>query len=136
MDLKEFADKYMEAMVEAFQNNNFSALAEIEDVDVIYHTPSLVGHEAHKQSIIESHQYISDIKQEWEYLAGDGNLFALAYKARYISRGKVPGWPSEGEEAGRDAIFLYRLENGKIVEVWQNGIWINVDMETALKASE
>ena len=136
MDLKEFAAKYIEAVDEAFQNNNFDLLEKVEDKDVVYHTPSLVGHEAHKQSIIESRQYISDIKQEWEYLVGDGNVFALGYKARYISTGKVPGWPPAGEEAGRDAIFLYRLDNGKIVEVWQNGSWIGIDIQAALRASK
>jgi predicted ester cyclase len=134
LDIKEFADKYIKAVSEAFQNYKFDLLAEVEASDVVYHTPELVGHEAHKQSIMITPQYCSDIKQEWEYLAGDGNLFALAYKARYISTGKLPGWPPAGKEAGRDAIFLYRLENGKIAEVWQNGSWTGIDVEAMVNA--
>ena len=137
MELKEFAEKYTKAVVEAFQKNNFDPLKEVEDANVVYHTPGfpdLVGHEAHKQSILSFPEYYSDIKQEWEYVTGEGNLFALAYKARYISTGKLPGWPPAGGEAGRDALFLYRLKDDKIVEVWQNGSWVGIDEVVMLRA--
>ena len=137
MDIKEFAEKYIKAEEDAFQKGDFTALEELEDPNVVYHMSSfgdLVGHEGHKQNIMSSHQLASDIKQEWKYLTGEGNLFALSYKARYISKGNIPGMPPEGKEAYRDALFLLRLEHGKVVEVWNNGSWKGVDVEVVLKA--
>jgi hypothetical protein len=94
----------------------------------------MVGHEAHKQQIMSSHQVATDIKQEWKYLTGEGNLFALSYKARYISKGDIPGTPPAGQEWSRDALFLLRVKHGRVVEVWNNGSWKGIDWETVLKA--
>jgi predicted ester cyclase len=135
MDIKKFAEKFIEAENDAFQKGDFNALAKLEDPNVVYHTSSfgdLVGHEAHKQNIMSRPQFASDIKQEWKYLTGEGNLFALSYRARYISIGNLPGLPPAGKEYYRDALFLFRLKNGKIVEVWNNGSWKGIDIETTL----
>ena len=139
MDIKEFAEKFIEAEKEAFQNFNFEPLKAIEDPNVVYHLyppPELVGHEAHKQQIMGVKKYLVDIKQEFEYLTGSGDLFAFAYKARYISAGKLPGWPPLGGEATNDSLFLVRRRNGKVVEVWSNGHVTGIDMEARLKTSE
>jgi hypothetical protein len=135
MDTKEFAEKFIQAENDAFQKGDFVALSKLEDPNVVYHMSTfgdMVGHEAHKQQIISSHQWFSEIKQEWQYLVGDGNLFALSYKARYISKGNI-GLPPAGKEAGRDSLFLFRLDHGRIVEVWNNGSWKDIDWETLLK---
>jgi predicted ester cyclase len=136
MDIKAFAEKFIKAEDEAFQKGG-TALAKLEDPNVVYHMSSfgdLVGHEAHKQNIINSHQLASDIKQEWKYLTGECNLFALSYQARYTSKGNIPGWPPAGKEASRDALFLFRLLHGRIVEVWNNGSWKGIDIEATLNA--
>jgi predicted ester cyclase len=137
MDIKEFAEKYIKAEKDAFQKDDFTALAKLEDPDVVYHTSTfgdLVGYEGHKQNIMSWPQFASDIKQEWKYLTGEGNLFALSYKARYISKGNIPGTPPAGKEYSRDALFLLRLKHGKIVEVWNNGSWKGIDIEAVLNA--
>jgi predicted ester cyclase len=137
MDIKKFAQKYIKAENDAFQRGDFIALAKLEDPNVVYHMSTfgdMVGHEAHRKNIMLGRQYASDIKQEWNYLTGEGNLFALSYKSRYVSRGNLPGWPPAGKEASRDALFLFRLKRGKIVEVWNNGSWKGIDTEVALNA--
>jgi len=124
MSIKEFAQKFIDAENEAFQNGNFDSLEKLEDPNVVYHMGArgdLVGHEAHKQDLLAALQAFSDIRQEWKYLTGEGNLFALSLKARYISTGNVPGLPAAGKEITEDAIFLLRLKNERIVEVWANG---------------
>ena len=96
MSIKDFADKFIKAENEAFQRGKFGALKALEDPNVVYHMSTfgdLVGHEAHKQNIMSWPQWFSDIKQEWHYLVGEGNLFALSYKARYISKGNIPNNP-------------------------------------------
>ena len=124
MDIKEFAEKFIKAETDAFKHGNFDLLAEIEDPNVFYHAPppfqNIVGHEAHKKDILTARQAWSDIKQEWNYSTGEGNLFALAYKARYISSGNVTGFPAAGKEITEDAMFILRLKNDRIVEGWAN----------------
>jgi hypothetical protein len=136
MNIKDFAEKFIKAEDEAFQKGNFEPLKALEDPNVVYHIyplPDFVGYETHKQSIMSWPQACSDLKQEWKYLTGERNLFALAYKARYISTGNLPNWPPAGKEATNDSIFLYRLKHGKVVEVWSNGHIKGIDMEAAAK---
>jgi hypothetical protein len=104
MDIKEKAEKFIKAENNAFQRGDFTALSDMEDPNVVYHMSAfgdMLSHEAHKQQIMSSHQLFSDIKQEWQYLVGEGNLFALSYKACYISKGNLPGLPPAGKEASR-----------------------------------
>ena len=125
MSIKEFADKFIQAENEAWQKGNFNALEALEDPNVVYNMPpplNFVGWEAHKQQILSSRQAVSDLRQEWKYLTGEGNLFALSYKSRGKFTGEIPGMqPPTGKEITTDYLFLFRLENGKIVEAWVNG---------------
>jgi hypothetical protein len=63
MDTRDFAEKYIKAEYDAFLKGAFTALAKVEDVNVIYHitpVPDTVGHEAHKQFIIDMRELIAD----------------------------------------------------------------------------
>lgn len=132
MSIKDFAEKFIKAENDAFQKGDFTALAKLEDPYVVYHMYQLpaevVGHEAHKQDIIRSQQGVSFTKLEFQYLTGEGNLFALSYKAHYISTGKVPGFPPAGKEITSDSLFLFRLKNGRIIEAWINGTTTGLDL--------
>jgi len=125
MSLKDFAEKFIKAEYEAFHKGNFNALEKLEDPNVVYHVsplPDMVGHEAHKQDILGSKQAVSNLKQEWKYLTGEGNLFALSYKSggRFIK--EKPGFPTPiGKNLATDYLFVLRVKNGRIIEVWANG---------------
>ena len=137
MNIKDFAGKLIKAEEEAFQKGNFEPLKAIEDPNVVYHMGSfgdLVGHEGHKQNIMDGRQAFSDIKQEWKYLTGEGNLFALSLKEVIFFKGNIPGMPSAGQEAVNNALFLIRLKHGKIVEAWSIGSWKGVDIEAVANA--
>ncbi len=125
MDIKEFADTFIRAEEDAFQKGDFSALSKLEDPNVIYHMGALgdmVGHEAHRKDILGSRQACSDIKQEWKYLTGEGNIFALSYKARARVTGEKPGYPIPiGKTLASDYLFVIQVNNGKIVEAWAGG---------------
>jgi len=127
MDIKEFAEEFIKAEDEAFQNGNFEPLSKLEDPNMVHHymelDQELVGHEAHKQFIIAVRQAVADLHQEWKYLTGEGNLFALSYKSRTKWKGDLPGFPPlAGKETTTYTLFLFRLKNGKIVEAWENGV--------------
>jgi predicted ester cyclase len=80
-----------------------------------------VGFAAHKKQILDSKASYSDIQQEWKYLTGEGNLFALLYKGRYVSNGKMPGMPPAGGKVTSDLLFLFRVNKGRITEAWVHG---------------
>jgi hypothetical protein len=125
MDIKEFAGKFVKAEEDAFQRGDFTALSQLEDPNVVYHMGPLgeiVGHEAHKRDIMGSRQASSDIKQEWKYLTGEGNLFAMTYKSSARFTAEKPGFPTPiGKKLATDFLFVIRVNNGKVSEVWAGG---------------
>jgi len=124
MNIKDFAEKYIKAEDEAWQNGNFTALEKLEDPNVIYHCPPLpdgVGFESHKKGVLESRQMISNLQQHWEYITGEGNLFALSYKSSGMYLREVPGMPPPGKKYTTDYLCLFRVKNGRMIETWMNG---------------
>ena len=124
MSIKDFAEKLIKAYNEALLKGNTKPLKALEDPNVVYHMGirgDIAGPDAHEQDILGARIALSDIKMELKYLTGEGNLLALSYKARYISSGKLSGFPPAGKEIAADSLFLFQLKNGKIKEVWSNG---------------
>jgi hypothetical protein len=63
-----------------------------------------------------------EVKLEWEFLVGEGNLLALSQRGTYKLLKEFPGSTIPvGKTISSDAIFLLRLNNGKVVEVWEKG---------------
>lgn len=126
MSIKEFAEKFIKAEDEAWYQGNLDTLQALEHPNAVYNlTPPLqfVGWEAHKQQILGFRQAVSNFKHEWKYLAGDGNLFALSYKMSCLFTGEIPGFPPPtGKEITADGLFVFRVENDKIVEAWSRSI--------------
>ena len=82
MDIRDFAEQYMKAQNEAWKNGNYSLLEKLEDPAVVFHGREGGGFEGHKQFFTQARQSHSFQTLEWEYLVGEGNLFALAFKRR------------------------------------------------------
>jgi len=122
MPVKEFAEKFIKAENKAWKTGNCDALEALENPNVVYHqSPAdVMGWEAHKQYILMARQATSDLKQEWEYLTGAGNLFALSYKMNCIVTRELMGIPP-GKKVTNDSIFVVRLARGKIAETWIKG---------------
>ena len=83
MDIKEFGQQFIDAEKQAFKQGDFSVLEAIEAPDVVYHWGGgrdMVGHEAHKQDIMNYRKLTKDHSQEWDYITGDGNLCVLSIK--------------------------------------------------------
>ena len=125
MDIREFAEKFIEAEEAAFQRGEFKALEELEDPNVVYHmgpVGDLVGREAHKQDILGTRQATTDLQQEFKYLTGDGNVFAITYTSSCRFTSEKPGFPMPiGKRISGDYLFVVQLKNGKITEGWLNG---------------
>jgi hypothetical protein len=131
MDIRDFAEKYIKAEYDAFLKGDFTALAKVEDLSVIYHitpVPDTVGHEAHKQFIIDMRELIADLKLEFKYLTGEGNHFAMAFKSNYKVMRDKPGYLLPvGKKITEDFLFVYRMVKGKVREAWANGTFTVTD---------
>lgn len=125
MSIKDFAQEFIKAEGASWGKGDFTSLEKLEDPGVVFHMPSMpdvVGFEAHKQYITGSKQMTSGLKQDWQYITGDSNLFVLSYKASGRFTGQVPGMPpTTGKNYTSDYLFVLQLKNGKIAEVWTNG---------------
>jgi hypothetical protein len=128
MSIKDFAEKFIKAEEEAFQKGNFELLKELEDTNVVYHMYQLgrdiVGHEAHKQDIISSQQGITFTRLEFQYLTGEGNLFALSLKTNARITGenlRAPIPMPIGKNVSGDYLVICRVKKGKVIEGWANG---------------
>jgi predicted ester cyclase len=135
VNIKEFAEKFIKAEDAAWQKGDFNALEKLEDPKVIYHIPPMpdtVGFEAHKQYILGNGQVVANLHQDWAYITGDGNVFALFYKMRGISKGMIPG-TQNGKEITNESIFVFQLKGGKIIEVWTKGSFTGIDFEAIFK---
>jgi len=120
MLIKEFAEKYIKASNEAWQKGNFAPLEALRDPNIVYHLVFqgyVVGSEAIKQVVLSIRLAVPDFLPVWKYLTGDGNVFALSYVAHFTSPGpRIP----KGKKVKEDCMFVLRLENGKVIEVWEN----------------
>jgi ketosteroid isomerase-like protein len=86
----------------------------------VYHMPGLElkGRKAHTDYIVNGRPTVMNLKQNWKYLSGEGNDFALAYDSSAIveATDKTPSM-----SVSNDFLFVLRASNGKIAEVWMNG---------------
>ena len=128
MNIRKFAEKVIKAEEEAFQKGNFDLLKALEDPNVVYHMYQrstyidIVGHEAHKQDIISSQQGRTFTKLEFQYLTGEGKLFALSLKTNARVTGEKQREPvSVGKNISGDYLVICRVKKGKVIEGWANG---------------
>jgi ketosteroid isomerase-like protein len=117
---RSFADKFIEAENKAWNTGNVDDLKALERDDVVYHMPGLEvrGWKAHEDYILQNRPKISDLKQHWQYLDGEGNHFAMAYDSSAMMRGdeKTPA-----ASAASNYLFFFQLKDKKVAEVWVNG---------------
>lgn len=125
MEIREFAEKYIEAEKRAFREGNFDALEAIVASNVVYHwsgSRDMVGHEAHKRDIMNYRKLTSKHTQEWDYVTGDGDVCVLSIKETMAF---IDEYPAISAPAGAtiefDAFFVLRRENEKTVEAWIKG---------------
>jgi ketosteroid isomerase-like protein len=117
---KRFAEKYIAAEDKAWGTGDVSELKALEANDISFHMPGLElkGWQAHEDYIVHGRPTVENLKQNWTYLTGEGNHFAMAYEssARLIGDKKTP--PAD---VSNSYLFLFRLRNDKVEEIWVNG---------------
>jgi len=115
-----FASRFIAAENKAWSAGDVSDLKALESDDVVYHLPGmdLKGWKAHEDYITQGRELVSDLKQSWKYLSGEGNHFIMAYRSSGVMRanGTVPA-----TSIAVDSLCAFRMSDGRIVEVWMNG---------------
>jgi ketosteroid isomerase-like protein len=121
---REFADRFIAAETKAWSTGNVDDLKALEDDGVVYHLPGLdlTGWKAHEDFIITNRTTVSDLKQNWKYLSGEGNHIVLAYDSSAVIKGNDKTPP---QATSNNYLFVLRLKDRKIVEVWANGSVMN-----------
>ena len=121
---QEFADRFIAAENQAWKTGDIGDLKAIEDTDVIYHLPGvdLTGWKAHEDFILNGRNTVLDLKQTWKYLSGENDHIVLGYTSSAVLKadGKNPA-----QSTSNDYLFVLRLKNQKIAEVWANGSTTN-----------
>jgi hypothetical protein len=124
MDIKEFAQKFIEAEDEAWKGN-FEPLEQIESPDIIIHmppAPDFHGFEAHKQYILTARESTKDLTLGWDYITGDGNVAVVSLKENAILTVDNPIFKiPAGTTIDADMFFVLRRENDRVAEIWAKG---------------
>jgi ketosteroid isomerase-like protein len=121
---RQFADKFVAAESKAWSTGDVGDLKSLERDDVVYHLPGLElkGWKAHEDFIVNGRPTVSDLKQNWKYLSGEGNHIVLAYDSSAIAKAtdKTPA-----QTTSNNYLFVLRLEDQRVAEVWANGSTTN-----------
>jgi len=124
MDIKEFAQKFIDAEDEAWKGN-FELLEQIESSDIVIHmppAPDFHGFEAHKQYLLTARESTKDLKLDWDYITGDGNVAVLSLKEHATLTVDNPIFQIlAGTTIDADMYFVLRRENDRVAEIWMKG---------------
>jgi steroid delta-isomerase-like uncharacterized protein len=94
-----------------------------------YHDPHVVAHslapdpldlEGVKQFYADLWRAFPDLKIEIEDLMGDGDRVAWRLTVTGTHKGEFRGVPPTGTKVKFAAGYIFRIENGKIIERWTN----------------
>ena len=116
-DIHEFAMKFIEAEKAAWERGDLTALQAMEHPDVVYQNIDgnvFRGWEGHRKDIEDAKASFNGapITQEWKYLMGEGNIFAVSY---------VWDIHFPGQILKITGIAVCRVRDGKLVEEWGAG---------------
>jgi predicted ester cyclase len=123
MSIRDLAYRFMKAEDAAWLKGNVDAFNEVDAPDVIYHLvpgmPDIVGLDAHKQYIAERRLAFTDIRFDWQYLTGEGNLFAIYCSEHMKSVAEIPGMPlPPGSQITLSTTIIGHVKKDKLAEVW------------------
>lgn len=129
---QDFANKFIAAENKAWATGNVDDLKALEDSGVIYHLPGLelTGWKAHEDFILNGRPTVSELKQNWKYLSGEAGHVVLAYDSSAILKATDK---SPAQATSNNYLFVLRLKDQKVAEVWANGSTTNAPPAAAAK---
>ena len=105
---------------EVFGKGDLPAADEVVAPDLINHSsvPGPAGLEGLKQRVAALLIAFPDLKFTIEHMIAEGDTVAAHFTARATHKGQFFGIPATGKQVTVMAIGMYRIADGKIVEVW------------------
>lgn len=121
-------------LLEVWNGGNFPLIDEIIDEDFVgsYDTMTLAGPEAYEQFVSESLITYPDYHITIEDVVAVGDLVFLRTTISATHLGPLGPIPATGMPWAEDAIVLYRIANGKIVEAWHLVDMLSVLMQIGI----
>src|SRR5919112_4609134 len=98
------------------------ALAEVYAEDIVLHEPDedVRGMEGLKQFVSMIRSALPDLRITLEDDLGEGNKVVSRWRAQGTHQGELMGVAPTGNEVAITGITIHRIEEGKIVEEWEN----------------
>jgi len=130
--------------IETFNKGDYEALKELLSPDYTVYNPSGYPEPTSREALIENYKRALEAFPEFIWSIED----MIAAEDKVISRiiakgtykGGVPGLPKTGKEFEFSMITIMRIEDGKVVEEWQEddqlGLARQLGMELKLKEAK
>lgn len=110
---------------EVWSKGDLALIDELTTEDYVEHDPVLPepirGREALKETIGMFREATPDLTKAVDETYVDGDTVVVTYTATGTHEGELMGIPRTGREIEVDGVFLYRVEDGRLVEgrdVW------------------
>jgi len=78
-----------------------------------------VGFEGYKAAVVQTHTTLPDTHVDIQDQFAEGNRVVTRWVATATHQGNFAGIPPTGKKVTVTAIHIHRIENGKIVELWE-----------------
>lgn len=109
---------------EAFNEGRLEVVDELIAATFVNHDPSVTGDlggpEGTKQLIEQYRAAYPDLRVTVEDQLAEGDRVATRWTARGTHQGELLGIPATGKETTVTGLTIDRIENGKIIESWNN----------------
>src|SRR5918994_917492 len=108
---------------EAFNQGNYDVIEELIVPTFVNHDPAtgdITGVDGVRQNIDGYRSAFPDLKITIEEQIAEGDLVATRWTATGTHKGELMGIAPTGKEATVTGVTIDRLEDGKIVESWNN----------------
>lgn len=117
---RDFAERFIAAESKAWGSGDVADLRALEAPDIAFHLAGteLSGWDSHQAYIVNGRSMVSDLKQSWKYLSGEGNHIALAYESSAVLKATDS---NPAQALSNTFLFVLRLKDNKIAEIWANG---------------
>jgi steroid delta-isomerase-like uncharacterized protein len=120
---------------EAVNNHNYDALDDIVAANFVRHSQAtsdvnIRSLEEFKQFAIMSSESMPDMKGTFEILVAEGDYVAAYATFTGTQTGPMGPFPATGKTMESKTMAIFRLENGKIAELWIE--WDNLAMLSQL----
>lgn len=107
---------------EVFDERNYDVIDEVVVDDLAYHNPTLPGEITSPSDLKEAveliHAAFPDFEAPIEDLIAEGDRVVTRTREMGTHEAEFAGIPGTGETVDVQGINVYRLEDGKIAEMW------------------